>query len=554
MAELPIPLLVPSSTPLRAKPTLATLPVDIKHEIFSYLLLGKNVKYFKPGTVPGFAYAFQINIARTSKEFYKEADAYLRAHNNFALVHLKYPRLIHNFCPHVAVGSKARSFINPTIEATVQDLEPKGVHPDHDLQYCMGSAKARVERILFLAQDLPHFCQHLQLEIHIWPSSQIYIHPDRDQTSTLVQYSPIIVKNRRKIVWKVKASHRSDLTLQERRTRQQSLISSISAVVGHNLDVHFLGVEQDIAAQAITRMTPRIVSVDAAGWNLLENMQNQKRHLDESLVRGPQGSKELRRAYVMVAQMVESSRSWLPTIIQYNPAFLLNTPYRRTPPPPVSMMSFQSDSELCAMASPWFRYAYITALECLLNAMSLALDDSDFGILLDTCNVAWTMGWIFQFHGLLPQELCGLASHYHDWQDLFSGFFTGTVDLGRVREIMAGINGRRSTTQADNIYYEEDRKFLQNILLVSLLMETNDMLSMIANLWSFIRADLLMIYTIAPRASNVVNVPSPIRSSSVALLTCTAGHPTLLTTSALNSRRASSNTRMLPSKVRRLLL
>jgi hypothetical protein len=186
--------------------------------------------------------------------------------------------------------------------------------------------------------------------------------------------------------------------------------------------------------------------------------------------------------------------------------------------------------------------------------MSLALDDSDFGILLDTCNVAWTMGWIFQFHGLLPQELCGLASHYHDWQELFSGFFTGTVDLGRVREIMAGINGRRSTTQADYIYYEEDRKFLQNILLVSLLMETNDMLSMIANLWSFIRADLLMIYTIAPRASNVVNVPSPIRSSSVALLTCTAGHPTLLTTSALNSRRASSNTRMLPSKVRRSLL
>jgi hypothetical protein len=466
MAEIPIRSLVPSSTPLRATPTLATLPVDIKHEIFSYLLLGKNVKYFKPGTVPGYAYDFQTNIARTNKRLYKEANEYLRAHNNFALVHLKYPRLIHDFCPHVAVGKKAMAFKNPAIEATVEDLNPKAIHPDYDLKFCVGSAKARAERILFLAQDLPHFCRHFQLEIHVWPSSQIYVHAER--VSNPVEYSPMIVKTHRKVVWKVNAGHRSDLTLDERRTRQQSLISSISRVVGHDLAVRFLGVEQDIAAEAIASMTPRIVSVDAVGWNLLECMQSQKRHLDESLIRGPQGSKELRRAYIMVAQLVDSSRSWLPTIVQYNTAFLFNTPYLRMPPRPVSMMSFRSEAEFHTMASPWVEYVYTTALECLLNAMSLALDDGDFGFLSDVCGVAWIMAVNTQIHVPLRRELSSLASHYEEWREVFTRLFAGNLDDTHVLDTMDSIDPKRSTGLVDYSFRKEDFEFLRSWLVVSL--------------------------------------------------------------------------------------
>lgn len=250
------------------------------------------------------------------------------------------------------------------------------------------------------------------------------------------------------------------------------MISSISAVVGHDLDVRFLGVQQDIAAKAIASMTPRFVSVDAVGWNLLENMQSQKRHLDESLVRGPQGSIELRLAYVMVAQLVDSCRSWLPTIVQYNTAFLFNTPYRRMPPRPVAMMSYQSEAEYHTMASPWVEYVYITALGCLLNAMSLALDDGDLGSLSDVCGVARLMAWNFQLHGALPRELTSLASHYLEWQDMFTKLFARTLNRRQVCETMERFESATAAERSDYSYRKEDFDYLKNILVVSLCMQS----------------------------------------------------------------------------------
>jgi len=469
MMDLPIRPASSTSTPLRQKLTLTTLPTDIKDEIFSYLLLGKNVKCFKPGTAPGYAYTFHMNITHTSKQFYKEANSYLRAHNSFALIHMQYARLSHNFCPYVAKGKEARSFKNPAIEATIVDMDPKAINPDPELEFCMGSIKVPTERILFLAQDLPHFCRHLQLEIHVWPSSQIYVHPDRG--STVVQHTPINVKNTRKIVWKVNASHRSDLTVHERRARQRNLISSISNVVGHDIDIQFLGVEQDIATQAIAHMTPRIVSVDAAGWNLLENMQSQKRLLDESLVRGPHGSKMLRRAYVMLAQSVNSSRAWLRITGQHNAAFLLSTPYRPTPPLPVSRMSFRDHDDFQATSSPWFNHVFTTALECLFNAMSLALDVNDFDLLSELGHYGWILAGEFGLHGVLPPEINSLAVHYTEWTDLFCKFSGEDVDLDQVREVLRYMDMMMFPHQADYTYRKEDYDYMKGILTVSLLVE-----------------------------------------------------------------------------------
>jgi hypothetical protein len=446
------------------------MPIEIKNEISSHLLLAENVEYFKPGIIPGYAYNFHTNIMRTNKQFNKEANDYLRAHNNFALIHIKYSRLSHDSCPYVAIGNKARSFKNPAIEATVEDLELKAIRPDHLLKFCDGPMKARVERVLLLAQDLAHFCRHLQLEIHVWPSSQIYIHPER--VSEPVEYTPMIVRNHRKIVWKVNASRRSDLTLDERRTRQQSLISSISTVIGHNLTIRYLGVEQDIAAQAITSMTPRIVSVDAVGWNLLQNMQSQKRQLDDSLLRGPLGSEKLRRAYVMVAQLVDPTRRWFPDMGQYSTAFLFNTPYVRMPPRPVSMICFRDEDEFHTMASPWIEYVHTTALECLLNAMSLALDDNDFEFLADACGVAWTMAVNTQLHCPLPRELSSLATHYYEWSGFFTGFCVGGSDCSNAYEVMQIIGQTTSTGQADYSYRKEDLKYLRKVFAVSSFADT----------------------------------------------------------------------------------
>lgn len=341
------------------------------------------------------------------------------------------------------------------------------MHPDPELEFCLGPIKDPTERILFLAQDLPHFCRHLQLEIHVWPSSQIYVHPDRGSTS--VQYSPMNVKNTRKIVWKVNNSHRSDLTLHERRARQQNLISSISEVVGHDLAIQFLGVEQDIAAQATAHMTPRIVSVDAAGWNLLENMQSQKRHLDESLVRGPHGSKMLRRAYAMLAQSVNASRLWLQYTRQYNAAFLLSTPYRLAPDLPVSRMSFRDHDEFHATGSPWFNHVFTTALQCLFNALSLSLDHDDFDFLSQAGRYGWILCTNFDLHSVLPPEINSLAIHYNDCTGLFPKFNGEDVDLGEVGDGLHWMDLTMKPHQPDYMYRKEDYDYIENILTVSLL-------------------------------------------------------------------------------------
>jgi hypothetical protein len=109
MAELPIRSLAPPSLPTRQKPNLASMPIEIKNEISSHLLLAENVEYFKPGIIPGYAYNFHTNIMRTNKQFNKEANDYLRAHNNFALIHIKYSRLSHDSCPYVAIGNLSMS-------------------------------------------------------------------------------------------------------------------------------------------------------------------------------------------------------------------------------------------------------------------------------------------------------------------------------------------------------------------------------------------------------------------------------------------------------------
>jgi hypothetical protein len=197
---------------------------------------------------------------------------------------------------------------------------------------------------------------------------------------------------------------------------------------------------------------------------------------------------------------------------------------------------------------------FTTALECLLNAMSLALDDNDFECLPDICGVAWVMSWNSQPHGVLPQDLCSLAHHYYDWIDLFSRFFDADFDHTHVQEALSDIDSATSIARPDYVYLKEDSDYLKDILVVSLWMKLAVYCRLLLMIFPSFRMDLLGASINVLQALGVANAPSPIRSSSTALRTCTAGRLTLLTTSALNSRRASSNTPMLPSKVRKLFL
>ncbi|KAH0285902.1 hypothetical protein M436DRAFT_79093 [Aureobasidium namibiae CBS 147.97] len=351
--DLPLRPAAPSSIPLRVKPALTTLPIEIKNEIFSHLLLGEKVKYFEPGTVLGYAYAFQMKIARTNKQLYKEANGYLRTHNDFALVHLKYPRLVRNLSPHVAVGNGAESFKDPAIEATVEDLEPKDIYIiNHRHKDFHKGGEALTQHVIFLAQDLSHFCRYLQLDIH-----------------------------------------------------------------------------------------------------------TQKRYLDELLSHGHHGSEKLRCAYVMVAKLVHSP---FPIIGWYNTAFLFKAPYRWMPARPLSTTSFQGEAELC-MASPWLKYAYVTALECLLNAMSLALDDGDFELLSETCGVTAVMVNMFHLRAALSIEQTSLIRHYRILQGIFTKVSVARLHSTDVDMAMRMLDPVASIGEIDYLYRKEDFDYLKSV-------------------------------------------------------------------------------------------
>ncbi|KAG9944018.1 hypothetical protein KCU85_g8283, partial [Aureobasidium melanogenum] len=447
----------PQIAPTHQKPTLTTLPIDIKHEIFSYLLLGKNVKYSTGGHAPGHSYTFHTRIMRTNKQLYKETYDYLRSHNEFALAHFKYPRLLSGFSPYIAAGKKVKNFRDPAIEITVEDLEPKARWPDHNPSLNRPSDRVYVQRVLFLAQDLPHFTRQLQLEIHVWPSSQIYVHPPR-ATSPL-QYTPTVVKNDRKIAWKVSPSHRTDLTTEERRARQERLIAPMAAVFGHGQTIRFPGVDADIATRVIQSLTPRLVSVDAVGWNLLENMQAQKRRLDECLVNGFGEPHDLMQAYVLTAQLVYHAGTWSQYSPHYNTALLLNTPYRTSIQAlqPLAHLSFKSLPQRDTSSDIWLHGVATMGLECLLNAMGLALDTGNWMPLLGPMITMTLLCMANNPFCSKPirQELLDTIHHYKAWSLVFSDVMQKILDDGHLRSAVFDLEHRASEGRGKEFLLED---------------------------------------------------------------------------------------------------
>jgi hypothetical protein len=474
--DLPIRPAGPSSISVRQKPTLTTLPIDIKHEIFSYLLLGKNVIYSTGGHAPGHSYTFHVKFMRVNKQLYKETYDYLRSRIEFALVHLKYPRLLSGFAPYIAVGKIVKNFREPAIEITVEDLEPKAQWPNHQYLLNRPSDRLYVQRVLFLSQDLPHYVRQIQLEIHVWPSSQIYVHPAHE--SRPLQYTPTVVRNNRKMAWKINPSHRKDLTLEERRARQERLIAPMTALFGHGLAVRFPGVDADVAARILKSMTPRIVSVDAVGWNLLENMQAQKRRLDEALANGFGEPHDLCQAYVLTAMLAHHTPySWRQYAHHYNTAFILNTPYINDQfvVPPLATSSLKPQAINGSPTDVWMHGVATIGLECLRNAMGLVFDTGNYVPLLgpEIAMTALSMANRPWCSAPLRQELVDTAHHYKAWSRVLSDIMEQVLDEDHLKMAIFDLE-HGPADDRDNECILDDIKCLREVIRVNFQTPDNE--------------------------------------------------------------------------------
>jgi hypothetical protein len=264
------------------KPTLETLPPEIKNEIFSHLLLAAKVKYSTNGVWPGHKYKVDTTIMRVSKQMKQDATTYLHSQNEFALISSKFFAFTidkGHFFPIVATGKAARTFKNPSIEATI-------THVGATLCTCCNAqkhgAKDRATHALFLVADLHHLMRELRLTYHVWPSKPIYIMSEFDDASP-IEHIPVNVNTQIKVVWKVNSSHRQDLTISERRARQTRLLAPLDFPTGSGKSISVIGVDKDIARKVTDKAMPRILSIDAVGWDLYNLLEAQKRHLDTIL-------------------------------------------------------------------------------------------------------------------------------------------------------------------------------------------------------------------------------------------------------------------------------
>lgn len=64
--------------------TLETLPLELKYNIFSYLLLGKNVR--DHSNAPYQMFRFDVSLLRVNKKLGKKALEYFRSSNTFVLI------------------------------------------------------------------------------------------------------------------------------------------------------------------------------------------------------------------------------------------------------------------------------------------------------------------------------------------------------------------------------------------------------------------------------------------------------------------------------------
>ncbi|TIA27547.1 hypothetical protein D6C83_07715 [Aureobasidium pullulans] len=452
----------------KAKPTLETLPPEIKNEIFSHLLLGAKVKYSTDGSWPGYKYRFDATIMRTSKQMNEDASAYLHRHNEFALIHSKFFAFEidkKRFLPTIATGKAAGAFAKPAIEATVTHLGTDKCSCCNPKKH---QAKDRVTHALFLVADLEHFTRELRLTFHMWPSQPIYILSAPNVSP--VQHIPVNVDTQVKIVWKVNPASRQDLNDVESRAGHSRLLAPLDFPMGFGKKISILGVGTDEALKITDQIMPRILSVDAAGWDLYCLMKSQKAHLDNVLSQNPSSLSNLICSYMDLAclgHQLEIPGHW-------HYASVVRTVNNHGEIVSLCLMPFDEldDEEYeSAIAGSWQVALLCLVLDSLFTVVRLAMEDVTFKHFPDCIQIITDMiTHIFRGKSPFPKHYISLLGHYMVWlmlhQDLDRDPDTSTLG-GRGVALLANLRTCTPEEEETDVYRHliEDQTFLSKVVL-----------------------------------------------------------------------------------------
>ncbi|KAI5272960.1 hypothetical protein E4T47_03707 [Aureobasidium subglaciale] len=411
------------------KRTLETIPIEIKDNIFSNLLLGAKVKYSTNGSWPGYKYKFDTTIMRVSKRMKQNATSYLHSQNEFALIHSKFFAFEidkKRFLPAVATGKAARTFANPAIEATITHLHPTLCACCNPQEH---SAKDRVTHALFLFADLQHLVRELRMTYHMWPSKPIYVVSEAGVSPVL--HIPVNVDTQTKVVWKINPSQRQDLTDVERRARQTRLLVPLDFPTGCGKKISIVGADPDIIALEISA---RILSVDAVGWDLYNLMLSQKRYLDGLLSEDSTSISNLIHSYTdlaCVGSPLDIVGHWAnASVVRYVNMHGMMISLCLMP-----LEDLDDEAYNEAVADSWQLAVSSLVLDCLFTVARLGLEDKTFDHLKDCVEtILHVVTNTFRpgMH-LFDGRFKALLGHYMTWYSLHQtdavNMYTQGVDM-----------------------------------------------------------------------------------------------------------------------------
>lgn len=312
-----------SSEPVvyKLKPTLETMPLEIKHEIFSYLLLGRNLKVpITDKDFPAFGYAWEKAILRVNKRIGVEAKAYLYSANTFvAVTYLWHQFDMFRTLAGVGIVTEQdhEKFEHHQVDIYFQHGERPAeavathiIHtgPESNCKLCYLSSyedllsfisqryaitpskeTTDVEKaipsgsFILLHEDFQILCRTLQLMVYLKAGHAITIMSRPDVSPVKYRYS----HQRRVSVVGVSlrtTAYSPMLTEPQKLSRQKKILGSLSCLCSSSLRVRFKeGVDGKVSLALTKAMTPTIAWFDALGWELHDGLCKNKILLDELL-------------------------------------------------------------------------------------------------------------------------------------------------------------------------------------------------------------------------------------------------------------------------------
>lgn len=264
----------------KENPTLGSLPLEFKNEIFSNLLLSTKVKYDCLAVGPRLKkYAFHTAIFRANKQLGAEATSYLYTHNNFAVVTHKYAgfeNILADGCVPTIAPSLTMPFLHPAIFVNLK-LTQTCTCGKND---CADPSEvAPRKKLLMLVDDLPMVISMLQIWYHVFCGSNTFILSDPEEEK--ITSASHCDETRAELRLCLKDNPLVHLTRKEREVRQRKLVTPFTVIQNACQTVYVTGdVFPQVAKDVSQAMMPKIVWLNAVGWDLYDVVTHHKRRLD----------------------------------------------------------------------------------------------------------------------------------------------------------------------------------------------------------------------------------------------------------------------------------